>query len=93
MDSFFLVLDESAEANEEVDELTRLLEEARERQRLVNTGQGSLSWWSSLKARLAWWLWGWSVQDPGCTAQESSSDGDLCETGCSSSSHEQELWL
>ena len=93
MDSFFLVLDESAEVNEEVDELTRLLEEARERQRLVNTGQGSLSWWSSLKTRLAWLLWGWRMQDPSRPGPESSGEVGRCGTANPGFSDEIELWL
>ena len=41
---FVLVKDELREAKDEVEELERLLHEARCRQSLISTGQGELGW-------------------------------------------------
>lgn len=58
MNNFFMVRDESLEAEAEVNELRRLLEEAEARQQLITTGQGDLSWWDYLYYQVVWLVWG-----------------------------------
>ena len=67
-----MVRDESREANEEVAELRRLLEEAEARREVVRTGQGALTWWSVLYAQFMWLLWGETLQ-PGESGEEDAA--------------------
>tara|TARA_B100001057_G_C22645245_1_gene869811 strand:+ start:195 stop:461 length:267 start_codon:yes stop_codon:yes gene_type:complete len=72
MEDYQMVRDESREANEEVAELRRLLEEAEARREVVRTGQGALTWWSVLYAQFMWLLWGETLQ-PGETGEEDAA--------------------
>ncbi len=53
-----MVRDHTREAEEEVAELRRLLAEAEKRRVLIETGQGTLTWWDSLMIVIARLLWG-----------------------------------
>ena len=73
---YVLVKDELGEANAEVVELERLLEEARARQSLIQTGQGTLTWKDKIILMIYKFLYSSSEADYTSLAETSLKDID-----------------
>mgnify|MGYP001338559669 CR=1 FL=1 len=73
---YVLVKDELREAEDEVEELQRLLHEARCRQSLISTGQGELCWRDWLAELVYRFIYGVADRRPALVAESTLKDID-----------------